>query len=145
MQDTSQIEAECTPNAGRIHQINKPDAELDQIDGRTKLGRRHKALIADLTEELGGNPTTAEAALIGLAAAVIIRTEQLQVEITSGRQTDDSQLVRLTNAVGRLLKELTAQKAKRAKDGPSPLQQWLAARAAQADDADDEDGTEGAE
>ena len=137
--NTPELQAGCTADTGRMHPGNKRDAETDQIDGRTKLGRRHRALVKDLTDELGGNLTTAESALVGLAAAVIIRTEQLQVEITSGRQTDDTQLVRLTNAVGRLLKELTAQKAKRAKDGPSALQQWLDARAAQEDEADEAD------
>lgn len=113
------------PNERRL----KPDTKAEQIDGRTRAGRRFKALVRSLSADLGADLSEAEMALVRIAAATIVRSEQLQASIVNGDATDDAELVRLVNSTTRVIKELHALKAKRSKSGPSALDQYLAARA----------------
>jgi hypothetical protein len=66
------------------------------------------AALRPLTRELqnGEALSVAEQALIRQAAAITVRVEALQADIVSGAAIDDAELVRLTNALHRLLSPL---------------------------------------
>jgi hypothetical protein len=69
--------------------------------------------VKDLSAELGDNLSTAEVALVRLAAATIVRGEQFQSDIANGLVVDDAELVRLVNAGARIIRDLGTAKAKR--------------------------------
>ena len=124
------LKADRGPIEGRL----KPDTKIDQIDARTRAGRRFKALIRSLSDDLGADLSEAEMALVRIAAATIVRAEQLQASIVNGDAIDDAELVRLVNSTTRVIRELHALKKARGKSGPSALDQYLAARSAEPDD-----------
>jgi hypothetical protein len=88
-----------------------PDADAD---GRTRVARRFKALIAAFTEDLGGSQLShADTALVRQAAAMVLRAEQAQAALLMGEAITDEDLVRLSNAAARILNMLGAQRVKR--------------------------------
>jgi hypothetical protein len=88
-----------------------PDAEAD---GRTRVAKRFKALIAAFAEDLGsGQLSHADQALVRQAAAMVVRAEQTQAAMLMGKTITDEDLVRLTNAAARILNMLGAQRIKR--------------------------------
>jgi hypothetical protein len=86
---------------------------LEGVDARSAPARRFRDLALAFETELGGNLNTAETALVKLAAATVVRSEQFQAAIINGEQIDDAELVRLTNTATRTLRELAAARAKR--------------------------------
>jgi hypothetical protein len=110
----------------RSASTNDP-TKLDDVDRRSRTGRRMRDLIASLTAELGSPLNDAEAAWIKLAAGNMLLAEQISAEIARGEQVNKSDVVRLTNSANRTMKELRSLKAARpdAKNGLSPLQRLL--------------------
>jgi hypothetical protein len=106
------LKADRTPIAGGLI----ADAKLD---GRTRLGRRFRTLIKSLSADLGGSLTEAEATFVRLAAANLMRAEQITTAIGRGETIRDEDLVRISNAATRILKELRSLKATRAPSGPT--------------------------
>ena len=88
-----------------------PDADAD---GRTRVAKRFKALIAAFAEDLGsGQLSHADQALVRQAAAMVVRAEQAQAAMLMGKAITDEDLVRLSNAAARILNMLGAQRIKR--------------------------------
>jgi hypothetical protein len=88
-----------------------PDTEAD---GRTRVAKRFKALIAAFAEDLGsGQLSHADQALVRQAAAMVVRAEQTQAAMLMGKTITDEDLVRLSNAAARILNMLGAQRIKR--------------------------------
>jgi hypothetical protein len=77
-------------------------------------------LIIALTAEVGGQLRERDKALIANAAALIVRCEQLHVQIGNGEPVDDDQLIRLSNVATRLLTTLGLKSAKPKPPHPSP-------------------------
>lgn len=80
--------------------------------------------MRQLNAGLGRESTTRESILISNVAATTVRAEQIAVQIVTGEHTDDTELVRLTNIVSRLLGQLG--KAPQKPLGPS-LEAYTAA------------------
>jgi hypothetical protein len=129
------LKADRTPIDGGLNADTK-------LDGRTRLGRRFRSLIRSLIADLGGSLTEAEATFVKLAAANLMRAEQITTAIGRGETIRDEDLVRISNAATRILKELRILKATRAPTGPT-LADVVASYRPQpepADDLDDGDG-----
>jgi hypothetical protein len=129
LRDSSALEGTKRPDRGRKDGRSRPDTKIQRIDARTRAGRRFKVLVRSLADDLGDDLSEAEKALVGIAAATIVRSEQLQASIVNGDEIDDQELVRLVNSTTRVIRELHVLKAKRGKSGPSALDQYLAERA----------------
>jgi len=103
---------------------------LPGIDGRSAAARRYRDLTIAFAADLGGPDKLSEAdkALIRQAAALMVRTEDLQGAIVRGDEVDDEQIVRLTNAVARALAAIRRKVRKHGANAPD-LAAYLAAKA----------------
>jgi hypothetical protein len=90
------------------------DAKGDFVSGNSTEGRRYARMAKELADTLGG-----EAAL-GLPAKLLVRQiatltltlEDIQASIARGESVDDEQLVRASNVLARLLRQLDAKRVK---------------------------------
>jgi hypothetical protein len=75
----------------------------------SSAGRRFKDLIEEYGKEVAGTDelSSAEVALVRMAAGITVRCEALQSAIVSGDPVDDNVIIRLTNAGCRILLALT--------------------------------------
>jgi hypothetical protein len=89
---------------------NKSTKPLPGVDGRSTWSRRRRDLIASFTAELGRAPLERDKVLIANAASLIVRCEQLHVQIANGATVDDNDLIRLSNVATRLLTALDLDK-----------------------------------
>jgi hypothetical protein len=103
---------------------------LPGVDGRSTWGRRRRDLIAALSLELGRPLRERDKALIANTASLIVRCEQLHVQIANGAEVDDDQLIRLSNTASRLLRTLGLDRRNVTEKQPS-LTDYLAARGGQ--------------
>jgi hypothetical protein len=94
-----------------------------RVDGRTLEARRYRQLVRDLTAELGGSLSTIEAALIGQAAALVVKSEIIQAQVIAGESSDSDEAIRLASESRRLLDGLRS-KAK-TKPAENALQEYL--------------------
>jgi hypothetical protein len=117
--------------------MSNDPSKLEDVDRRSKLGRRLRDLTASLTAQITteGEPLDdVVAAWIKLAAAGMLRAEQISAAIGRGEAVKDEDLVRIMNAANRTVKELRDLKASRASTGPSALERYLAEREVEDDD-----------
>jgi hypothetical protein len=100
--------------------------KLRDINGRTKAGRRLRALVRAFERDLGGDLSTADLAMVRNAAFLTLQCEQLQARILNGDVTADinNEMVRSTNACSRILTALGIEKRKR-KPSHIPLRERL--------------------
>ena len=77
--------------------------ELPQeLDGRTVLGRRFKALVAHYSEILGDKqPAAADASLIRRCAYQALRLEEMDAERLAGKQVSGDEYIRLSGELRR--------------------------------------------
>lgn len=108
------------------------------FDGRSRAGRVMRSTIDGLLADLGRAPSTAERRLIETAALLILKRETMQGDMANGRPVNPLDLVAVSGAIMRNLRELgigardyhgRARKAA----GPAavPLRERLAAEAEQ--------------
>jgi hypothetical protein len=98
---------------------------LPGVDMRSAQGRRFKDLVRAFTADLGGELSTAEAALVRQAAALTVRVEDIQATLVKGEAVDDEELVRLINASARLLIALGMKGRKRVHKRDDDLSEFL--------------------
>ena len=102
---------------------------LPGVDGRSRYARRYYDLCADLAHDLGGGLSTAEMSIVRQAAALTVKSEQLQAAIVKGEPINTDDAVRLANASARLLGALRTKRRQPA--GPT-LAEYLARKDAPA-------------
>jgi hypothetical protein len=84
-------------------------------DNRQKLsksGRALRRLRSNFRKELLGTtkPTPSDEALIDLAAQAALRVREMRFEISAGNRVPDEDLVRISDAVNRIMKEFRGRK-----------------------------------
>jgi hypothetical protein len=110
---------------------------LPRPDGRTVSVRRYNQLVRDFEIELGGGPlSTIDMALLGQAAALVVRSEAIQTAIVAGREADTDEAVRLASESRRILASLTTRAAKAKPAGHDPLAAHLKSKYGVGRDAD---------
>jgi len=62
--------------------------KLARLDGRSREGKRLRAIKRGLIEEIGGNPTPSQLLLIERTAVDLLRLELFDVEMTIGMISD---------------------------------------------------------
>ena len=100
---------------------------LPGINGRSAPARRYRDLCTAFANDLGGESVLREAdkALVRQAAALTVRSEEMQAALVRGDDIDDEQLTRLMNVASRTLAALRQRKPAKAKAG---LHDYLASR-----------------
>jgi hypothetical protein len=92
-------------------------------------------LVAAFTDEIGGDLSTSEQALVKQAAGLTLRGEQLQAAIVRGEAIDDDLLVRLAGAARRVLGAIGVKASER-KPAPMSLAEYAARRIEEHDDGE---------
>jgi hypothetical protein len=108
------------PRAPAIRsRISNGSQLLNGVDGRSAQARRYRDLVIALADDLGGPDVLSEAdkALVRQAAGMTLQAEAMQASAVRGEPTDAAQVVRVSNALARLLGQLRRKaKAKAAPD-----------------------------
>ncbi|MBC6714698.1 hypothetical protein H9Q09_00670 [Aurantimonas sp. DM33-3] len=104
---------------------------LSGVDGRSASARRFRDLVRSLSDELGGEASLTEPqrAMVRHAAGVMIQAERMQSAIVRGETIDAEQLVRLSNTLARMMKDIGV-KAQAAKPKAPDLASYLGGRVA---------------
>jgi len=103
---------------------------FQNVDGRSSLARRFRDLVRAYEAEAGGPLTEVERGLIRQAAALTLRSEEMQAAIVRGDDIDNDALIRISGEARRILSSILANAAKNKPATPS-LQDHLAKRAAE--------------
>jgi len=93
----------------RKSRARPPTHTAYRADQRFKPARRQKAVVADLCREIGvplADLPLSRRAMVADAAALIVRSEELQAEQARGEAVDADSLVRMSNALSRSLDAL---------------------------------------
>ncbi|MEN3793371.1 hypothetical protein [Fulvimarina sp. MAC3] len=103
---------------------------LTGIDGRSASARRFRDLARDFAGELGGEDalTAPQRALVRHAAAVVLESEALQAAIVRGEDVDHEQLVRVSNVLARLMRDLGVKGTGKQKEPGADLNAYLKSR-----------------
>jgi hypothetical protein len=112
--------------------MTKRATRLGDINGRSKAGRRLRALVRAFERDLGGDLSTADLAMARNAAFLTLQCEQLQLKILNGEVTANinNDLVRSTNACRHLLAALRIEKRKRKPRPGTTLAEYIATKKA---------------
>lgn len=113
--------------------VSNGNALLDGIDGRSASARRYRDLAMAFADEMGGasNLSESEQALVKQAAALTVRSEELQAALIRGERVNEVEITRLSNAVTRTLAALRKPKgSQKARQAHSLRDKLLANKAA---------------
>src|SRR4051812_42094627 len=102
---------------------------LDGVDMRSPAGRRFRDLCDAFEKEAGCNLTEVEKGLVRQAAALTLRSEQMQTLLVNGEPVDGDQLIRLTGTAKRILEAIGAKAAKRKPSNEPDLDEYLRSKA----------------
>ena len=100
---------------------------LDNVDGRSTMGRRFKEIVSTLFTDLGGDPTEAQKAIACRAATLAIWCEAAESDFANGKDFDVTTYATSANAMRRLLADLGLER--RSKDVTPTLAQYLNGKA----------------
>jgi hypothetical protein len=102
------------------------------VHPQSSEARRFRDVLADLTAELGADPTAGEELQIRAIATLTLQLERMQADVLRGQATDAEQLTRCSNALARSLAALRRSRAARpATTGQEALAQHLARKRAE--------------
>jgi len=76
---------------------------LPGVDGRSATARRFRDICRAYELQAGGNVTEVELDLIRQAAALVVRSEQMQAALILGKPVNNDELVRISSTAKRLL------------------------------------------
>jgi hypothetical protein len=107
------------------------------IDGRSPTARRFRDLMQAFEAEIGGDLTEVERGLVKQAAALTLRSEQMQADIVNGKPVDSDALIRISSTAKRILGAIGERAGKRKPAVPS-LHDHIAANYATTDASEDE-------
>jgi hypothetical protein len=96
------------------------------IDGRSAIGRRWKDLHLEFSALVPGPVTVVQDCRLRALVAVTVALEKAIERQVVGKTVDAGELASLTNAQGRLLRELTPQPAQKVERAPQTLDEYLA-------------------
>lgn len=86
---------------------------LSDIDKRTAAYARFQNLVAGYTSDVGGDPTTAQEAIIQRAVSLQVWCEDAEAAYAGSGELDIGQFTTATNALRRLLMDLGLERKQR--------------------------------
>jgi hypothetical protein len=99
---------------------------LAGVDGRTTIARRFREISWALENDIGGDPSEAQKALIARASAIICWCEERETEFAIGAEFDIGSYGSATNAMRRLLSDLGIERV--SKDVTPTLAEFVGGR-----------------
>jgi hypothetical protein len=87
--------------------------QLSGVDGRSMIARRYKELCIDLSDHLGGDPTSTEIALLRRCAALQAWCEKAESDFANTGDIEIQQYTSATNTLRRLVNDLGLQRVTR--------------------------------
>jgi hypothetical protein len=127
---TSKRSRSAITNGSKAHQKG---------DERSAGARRFRDLVAAFSADLGDNLSEADLAMVRTAAALTLKSEQIQADLAAGLPVDSDALIRLASTSRRALAAVSAKAIERKPAGSMTLQEYLNAKAAAAEPVDDDD------
>jgi hypothetical protein len=98
------------------------------VDERSAGARRFRDLIAAYSADLGDNLSESDMAMVRTAAALTLKSEQMQAALAAGENVDSDALIRLAGTTRRSLQAISAKVADKKPTGPTLAEYWDAAR-----------------
>ena len=114
-------------DAGRTRAGKVRLRTLSDIDARTAAYRRFQELVSAYHADLGGDPTTAEEAIVQRAVSLQVWCEDAEAVYASTGKLDIGQFTTATNAMRRLLADIGLDRRQR--DVTPDLQTYMASKA----------------
>ena len=98
-------------------------------DGRSAVARRYRDVFSEIANDLGGQDVISEAQrqLVRRAAALSVYCESVESDMAQGSQIDTDDLVRVVNALTRVLTAIGLDRRPRPNDAPS-LHEYIASK-----------------
>jgi hypothetical protein len=90
--------------SARSRVSNGKDLFLEGVDGRSALARRYRDILAQLTSDIGGDPS--ESLIIRRATQLAVWCEQAEAEAAAGKALNIGEHATATNTLRRLLLDL---------------------------------------
>ena len=103
-------------------------------DSRTAAARRFRDLVGSFSANLG-ELSEADLAMVRTAAALTLKSEQMQADLAAGKDVDAATLIKLAGTTRRSLAAISA-KVKDKPAGPTLAEYWASKQAAQTDEDD---------
>lgn len=86
---------------------------MGEVDGRSSVARRFRDHVADLSVQVGGDPSPAQDMLIRRAATLAVLCETDEIKVAGGERIDEALYLNRCNVLSGLLNRLgMARKAK---------------------------------
>ena len=86
---------------------------LSNVDGRTAMARRFREIVTGIEQDLGGDLTEAQRAILARAATLAVWCEERESELARGEEFDASAYAAASNAIRRLLSDLGLKRVPR--------------------------------
>lgn len=94
---------------------------LANVDLRSSSARRFRDLVRSFEAELGGQLSELERGMVKQAAALSLKTEQMQEAIVRGDTVDSDALIRLSSEARRILTSLRKRTGRANAAAPSDI------------------------
>jgi hypothetical protein len=118
------IKGDCdTPKGTRSKAVAKPEARsrvsngkdlfLEGVDGRSALARRYRDILAQLTSDIGGDPSEAQNIIVRRATTLAVWCEQAEAKAAAGNELSIGEYATATNSLRRLLLDLGLERRMR--------------------------------
>jgi len=86
---------------------------LAGVDGRSMMARRFREITSGIEDDLGGDLTEAQRALLARAATLACWCEEREAELANGEQFDAGEYATISNALRRILSDLGLHRVSR--------------------------------
>ena len=96
---------------------------LEGVDGRTTTARRFREIVAQVSADIGGDPTEAQRQLVARAGTLAIWCEARETELANGAEFNAAEYSTVSNSLRRLLADLGLKR--QARDVTVSLAQYL--------------------
>ena len=108
----SRSKSVAKPSA-RSRVSNGKDLFLEGVDGRSVIARRYRDILAQLTSDIGGDPSEAQSIIIRRATQLAVWCEMAEAEAAGGKPLNISEYATATNTLRRLLLDLGLERRMR--------------------------------
>lgn len=119
----------ATPKPQARTRIGNGSVVLQDVDHRSVIYRRYREILASLVDDMGGDPTEAQAQIARRAASLAIWCEQADTDAANGKPIDIGPYTTASNTLRRLLESLGLERKLR--NVTPTLSEYAARRAAE--------------
>lgn len=119
----------ATPKPQARTRVGNGSAVLDGVDGRSVVFRRYREILAQLTSDMGGDPSEAQQQIARRAAMLAIWCEGEDTKAAKGQAIDIGAYTTASNSLRRLLESIGLER--RARNVTPTIKEYMARKAAE--------------